>query len=212
MKLYLSPMRDFKDLSGLERLWPQRREKVLKYSNAADRARCLAGGLMLLHVLGICRDSQISFNRYGKPFLPEPALHFNLSHSGDYVVLAVDENEVGVDIEKIAPYSDEIARKCFSAEEYRWLQGRAEDRAFYALWTAKESVMKACGKGLEMAPESFSVFPVSDGPRRINGKIWFLSRHFYDGHQICIASEKAISQTDIFYLSKSDLLTPAGDE
>ncbi len=75
------------------------------------------------------------------------------------------------------------------------------------LWTAKESVMKACGQGLYMAPESFSVLPVSDGPHLIHGKNWFLSWNLSDGHQICVASEKAISQTDLVYLSKSDLLT-----
>ncbi len=115
-------MCDFQDLSGLDLLWPQRRNEVLKYLNTEDRARSLAAGLMLFKILGIRDSSQISFNRYGKPFLLNSNIHFNLSHSGDYIVLAVDENEIGVDIEKILPYSDEIAQKCFVFEEYQWLK------------------------------------------------------------------------------------------
>ncbi|MDL2261558.1 4'-phosphopantetheinyl transferase superfamily protein [Methanimicrococcus sp. OttesenSCG-928-J09] len=218
MKIYLSQMNDFKDLCGLNRLWSERREQVLRYLHPKDKARSLAAGLMMSFVLGITDDSQIQYNPFGKPYLsgsPEysespdsfaSSVHFNLSHSGDYIVLAVDENEVGIDIEKILPYSDDIARKCFVSEEYRWLKQQKDVDSFYMLWTAKESVMKACGKGLQMPPESFNVLPVEDGPHLIDGKIWFLSWQIHDGHQICVASEKEISEINIISLSKTDLL------
>lgn len=203
-------MNDFKELCGLSKLWPERREQVLRYLNPEDKARCLAAGLMMSFVLGITDASRIRYNLYGKPFLSDSSVYFNLSHSGDYIVLAVDEKEVGIDIEKIETYSDGIAKKCFVPEEYSLLKHRKEDNLFYALWTAKESVMKACGKGLQMPPESFSVLPVEDGPHLIDGKIWFLSRLIHDSHQICVASEKQISEMNIIYLSKSELLGLSG--
>lgn len=199
-------MNDFKKLCGLSRLWPERREQVLRCLNPEDKARCLAAGLMLSFVLEVSDASLIRYNPYGKPFLSDSSVHFNLSHSGDYIVLAVGENEVGIDIEKSVPYSDDVAKKCFVPEEYRLLKEQKDIDSFYMLWTAKESVMKACGKGLQMPPESFCVLPVEDGPHLIGGKIWFLSWLCHDGHQICVASEKEISEINIIHLSKSDLL------
>ena len=45
---------------------------------------------------------KVEKNRYGKPFLKEyPRLHFNGSHSGDYLVCAMSQNPVGVDVQRI---------------------------------------------------------------------------------------------------------------
>ncbi len=42
--------------------------------------------------------------------------HFNLSHSGKYVVLAIADQEVGIDIERVRPYHEATAKKIFSNE------------------------------------------------------------------------------------------------
>ena len=204
MKIYFCCIDDFDDLCGIELLWPDRQDKVARYLMPADRARCLVGGLLMSRILSISDASQLKFNSYGKPSLSN--CFFNLSHSGMYVIMAVSDAEIGVDIEQILPYSDDVAKKCFVLEEYRWLKQQGDLASFYALWTAKESIMKASGLGLQMAPESFDVLPVADGPRTVRGKTWFLYRHIHDGHQICIASEKEIYHIEMIHLSKSDLL------
>lgn len=103
---------------------------------------------------------------HGKPELADGGrIRFNVSHSGRLALVAVAlGREVGVDVERVRPRSrlDAIARRCFSAAERRALAEGAEgDRLelFYRLWTAREAFVKATGRGLAAAAESFEVPP-----------------------------------------------------
>ncbi|KPJ64908.1 hypothetical protein AMJ44_11945 [candidate division WOR-1 bacterium DG_54_3] len=100
-------------------------------------------------------------NDYGKPFLKNrPDFHFSISHAGAWVVCAVSEKEIGIDVEKVAPIDFEIAKKLFSKEEYDELmlrEGKERLDYFYSLWTLKESYIKAVGKGLSMPLNDFTI-------------------------------------------------------
>lgn len=78
---------------------------------------------------------------YGKPYIAElPDFHFNLSHSGNYVVCGVADTEIGVDIQKVkAPVRDALARRVRQDNE----QGD-----FFDIWAAKEAYCKCTGEGL----------------------------------------------------------------
>lgn len=99
------------------------------------------------------------YGPHGKPeLLHKPAgCHFNLAHSGIWVVLAVScLGEVGVDLEKIDPSLDYqlLADKYFSASEKNCLQAAPRlrrRRIFYRLWTRKEAVLKLAGCGFSTA-------------------------------------------------------------
>jgi hypothetical protein len=58
----------------------------------------------------------------GKPFIPGlPDIHFNLSHSGDYMACAFSDREVGLDLQEHSrPHTSlvRIAKRFFSAREY----------------------------------------------------------------------------------------------
>lgn len=187
MKLYYCSIAELSDLCGAEYLSPGRRERMSRFRQPEDRARCLAAGLLLRAVLGEEACGRILQAPCGKPYLPGGAF-FNLSHSGDYVVLAVSPSETGADVERVAPYPESIAKKCFTAAELKWLSGQGCDRAFFKLWTGKESVMKATGLGFHMPPESFQILPMSDGAHRIAGKDWFLRWLALPGHEVCVAT------------------------
>ena len=76
----------------------------------------------------------------GKP-LTNLTLPFNCSHSGGFVVCAVGEREVGVDLEQIRPVHPRLER-ALTAAERQWLTSlpQAErDEGFFRLWTLKES-------------------------------------------------------------------------
>lgn len=82
----------------------------------------------------------------GKP-LTNLSLHFNCSHSGCFVVCAVGEREVGVDLEQIRPVHPRLER-VLTAAERQWLTSlpQAErDEGFFRLWTLKESWIKCRG-------------------------------------------------------------------
>ncbi|MBR0338191.1 MAG: hypothetical protein IIX22_07230, partial [Ruminococcus sp.] len=95
MKLYLSNISD---------VLPRHRELVTharlmkadRYKMPDDKKRCIAGGVLLRHFLG---DTAITDNGYGKPVASDGTA-FNLSHSGEWILLAVGEGKVGCDIER----------------------------------------------------------------------------------------------------------------
>jgi 4'-phosphopantetheinyl transferase len=89
---------------------------------------------------------------FGKPVLRGREIEFNASHSGDLVALAfARETAVGVDVEWRRPLNDALAlvQRYFSAEEVAIVERAADIAdAFFTIWTAKEAIVKASGKGI----------------------------------------------------------------
>jgi 4'-phosphopantetheinyl transferase len=166
-------------------LSPQERARANRFHFEADRKRCvLARGLLRLligHCLGTPADRlRFQYGEFGKPSLargPYPNLQFNLSHSGDLVLIALSyERAVGVDVERmrIDVATDEIAARFFSANECRDLAKVPPEMrcaAFFECWTRKEAYLKARGDGLSLPLEQFDVsFLGQDKPRLIEAR------------------------------------------
>ncbi|NLD48108.1 MAG: 4'-phosphopantetheinyl transferase superfamily protein [Clostridiaceae bacterium] len=116
---------------------------------------------IIISVLGIKNeDMEFKTNEYGKPYLEgADNFHYNLSHSGEYVVCAVSDKPVGIDIERIKDMKFDIAERFFSKEETQSLLSIDEEyrlERFFDFWTLKESYIKADGKGLSIPLDSFS--------------------------------------------------------
>jgi 4'-phosphopantetheinyl transferase len=81
-------------------------------------------------------------------------LEVSLSHTGDMFVVAVGERvRVGVDVESAArgDLAEHVARRCFSEAEQaevRGLTGDRRARRFAEIWTRREALVKAAGRGL----------------------------------------------------------------
>jgi 4'-phosphopantetheinyl transferase len=123
--------------------------------------------LVLESYLGIAaRDLKFRIAAYGKPELDAATdLRFNLSHTHGTAVLAVTrDRQVGVDVERVRRNLNplELADRFFSLPEASWLRSQPPARqipSFFACWTAKEAYIKACGNGLSMPLDKFSVIP-----------------------------------------------------
>ena len=177
----------------LETVPAARREKVLRYKNAAAARLSLGAGLLLNAALtdaGLRADG-LGETEYGKPWFPaHPDFHFNLSHSGEAVMCAVSGAAVGCDLEAPGRACDlKLADRFFHPEEKRWLRSLPTEEqadAFFRLWTCKESFVKALGLGLSQPLDSFSVQLA--GPVRlcqsVDPRPWRL-RSFHDGAYIC---------------------------
>jgi 4'-phosphopantetheinyl transferase len=143
------------------RAWlsPVERSQLARLHQRTDQHRYLLGHAALRHALGqtlglapdalaIVRDAQ------GKPRLAgaHAGLHFNLSHSGDWVALAWSQlAPVGVDIEARANNFAELLPYCANPTEQVELRADPRpERAFLQLWTRKEAVLKAHGSGLSV--------------------------------------------------------------
>ncbi len=203
MQILCSDIRHWSSFDGLHYLCTKRRESFERYKQPKDKLRCLIGGLMLYYALG--HNKEPLYNAYGKPFF-ENDLYFNLSHSGHYVVLATSQDAIGVDIEIIKKYSIDVAEKCFTTHELSWLIAQKAPNAFFKIWTAKESYMKAMGLGFNLNPKSFEVLPIINGGRIIDKQEWFLYWHSLNEHELCIASASAQEHHAIEYLNNEHLL------
>lgn len=142
-----------------------RRVRADRYRRTEDALRCVTADALLRYAvrqtLGI--SSRITeYAAGGKPYLREaPQLHYNLSHSGDWVVIAFGETEVGIDVEKIttATEKEAIAQQFFTKEEQQYIFHHPQfaSHRFFQVWTGKESYLKFLGTGLHRTLDSFSI-------------------------------------------------------
>ena len=126
---------------------------MLIYSAAGLTARAQARDLLALAVRetwGLSPLPEIARQEHGKPYFPgHTGLHFNLSHSGDLALCALDSAPVGVDIQLVKERRPSLPRRACSAEEQAWLEEQPEFwPAFTLLWTLKEAQVKESGRGL----------------------------------------------------------------
>lgn len=106
--------------------------------------------------LGVApRDVRVSRTDTGKPVVAE-GIHFNVSHSGDLIVLALSEaRPIGVDVERRRPVErvDALTLRWLSEGERadlgRLVQaGASPSDAFLRVWSLKEAKLKALGVGI----------------------------------------------------------------
>lgn len=152
---------------------------------------------------------------------PLPA-HFNLSHSGERVVFALADSEVGVDIERCAPRLDAtaIASRFFQQAEAHWIEagGARSRQRFGALWTLKEACLKAQGDGLSAGLDNFTL--VRTGFRRLHTDsvrggfahaAWHCHLRALPGYWLALCTALPCSRPHWFRISSNDMqLTQAG--
>lgn len=149
----------------LEHLSSDERTQSLLYRQTQDQLRFVYGRWALRFWLGQILgqapgDVVLSLGPHGKPALLDKGLpHFNLSHAGDYVLLGLHGAcALGVDIEQAKlPAPLEVMRGVFSPEEQHFCQQGQEVDKFYALWTAKEAILKAWGTGFTEQATAISI-------------------------------------------------------
>jgi 4'-phosphopantetheinyl transferase len=150
----------------------EERQRAERFHFAEHRSRFVAAHGVMRFVLSACgagAAEELAFiaGAYNKPRLQAPqdgpTLSFNLSHSGDWALLAVaPEGEIGADIEKIRPLDrmEILARDTFAPSEYAALAALDQTRrldGFFACWTRKEALVKADGRGLDISLNDFGV-------------------------------------------------------
>lgn len=111
----------------------------------------------------------LSVGAHGKPFLAGHPLRFNLSHSGDWSVLALARGtEVGVDLEHQRRVRRRAAllERSFTDGERQRLAGGG-DTAVLRYWAAKEALVKAIGRGIAYGLKQIEIDEAADGSLRV---------------------------------------------
>ena len=176
------------DAARASELWvllsPDEQERASRFHFAEHRHSFVVAHGMLRRLLaryaGVAPEA-LAFGAgdNGKPTLHASSgagtLEFNLSHSGDYALLAVSRGgPVGVDIER---WNDEIehlelAEHFFSPAERDALHKLREVKqetvaGFFAAWSRKEAYLKARGDGIVNGLHHFDVSLLADEPARL---------------------------------------------
>ncbi|XP_077984902.1 L-aminoadipate-semialdehyde dehydrogenase-phosphopantetheinyl transferase-like [Glandiceps talaboti] len=149
----------------------EEKERIGKFVFTKDGKAAMAGRLLMRKA--ISDTLQIPWNEIrlartdrGKPFLLNsvanicPHFNFNVSHQGDYAVLAAEPVlQVGVDVMKVeqpnrtnVPEFFHTMRKQFTTLEWKTIKAPSDEwkqlERFYRYWCLKESYIKAVGIGL----------------------------------------------------------------
>ena len=88
---------------------------------------------------------------HGKPFLTmQPKIHYNISHSGYYVMCFLAEDEVGIDVQEHKKVNYERMLKRMVPKEMipQILERDDPMQAFYDQWVLREAYIKWTGEGL----------------------------------------------------------------
>lgn len=197
MKLYRININDLDDPQQnkglLESVGVKRREKILRYYKSEDRKRSLGAGIIIEQILkenGLSED-HLKYSENGKPVADN--LFFNVSHAGDYVVGVSSDCDVGCDIEKIIDAPIEIAEHYFNQSEIEYIKSESDkNKAFFTLWTLKESYMKMTGMGMSLPLDSFEIIKTEKGfiLGRSQEKHGFFKTIEFDEHIFSVCSEK----------------------
>lgn len=139
-----------------------------KHRNHYIAARGQMRRILSLYLNKDSESINFSYNEFGKPFLENKSLYFNISHSHKLALLAVNLIfDLGVDIEWMHRKTNllEIGERFFSPNEYNELTSLPEElqqQGFFNCWTRKESYIKARGKGLGIPLSKFEVSLIPD--------------------------------------------------
>ncbi|MBR3832767.1 MAG: 4'-phosphopantetheinyl transferase superfamily protein [Lachnospiraceae bacterium] len=167
---------EFQSLNS--KLYPARKLGVEKLKNQRAKLASMATGLLLQDIvkneLGIKPENLvIGKGEYGKPYVEgHPEFNFNISHSGNMVVVAYGDSPVGIDVEGIRYRENDlkVAKRCFMPEEYAFITSEEFDvdlegishsveEKFFMVWTMKEAYLKYKGTGISVSMKSFQVNP-----------------------------------------------------
>ena len=129
----------------------------------AKRDENILGRLMLdkaMQSLSVI-DYTVEYRGNDKPVLISGKdLYFNISHSGDYVALALSDKDVGCDIQEIRPYNPRVTKRNYCEKETEFIENSDnKDENFIRLWALKESVLKFDGSGIAGGLSNYDFSP-----------------------------------------------------
>jgi len=158
-------------------LQPQEQQRAVRFRQLANRHAFILGrGLFRIiagQIIGQAPPLVTIGTTYtGKPVLTHaPDWHLSVSHTGDWVLLAVGQTPLGVDIEFVNPrfIIDDLIPSVLSAAEQRALIESTDSHLFfYECWTRKEALVKATGEGVT---DDFINIPALEGEHIVKSSL-----------------------------------------
>lgn len=156
-KLYISSINNFSD-EDFDKYYKkasiQRKEAIDILHYMPQKKLSLMAEMLLVYGLKqnkLYKKIEYVFGTNGKPYLKNN-INFNFSHSEDYAICAISDDEIGCDIEKIKEANLATAKRFYSEKEYENVL--KDNSKFFKYWTLKESYLKANGVGIKGLKEA----------------------------------------------------------
>lgn len=170
----------------LEKLMPflseQRKGKVLSFRFLPDKISSATAFLLLRYgikeLTGEDDPCDFGFSSEGKPYLLSRAdVRFSLSHDRKGVGVALSGREIGADVQEIFQYEKSLAERILSPRERSVFDRLGpDDEVFTRMWTMKESLGKATGKGVYAVMEKTDFSEPFSGSKEIDGHIYTVGK------------------------------------
>jgi len=117
-----------------------------KYKNPKRRKEKLAARVLLNKLLG--SEALIFYDKHGKPNLAFSPYNISISHSGEYVAMALSlKNNVGVDIQYMTDKIYRVVPRFLNNDEYQNIHPSYPEESLHIHWCAKEALYKIHGEG-----------------------------------------------------------------
>lgn len=161
-KIFITSLSSHPD-EAVSEMYEEIRFHFVSDEKLSERKESLIGRILLHKALESCGAGEYTVKYKGseKPELKcKSSLYFNISHSGDYVVLAISDRETGCDIQEIKPYNPKVAKRHYCDNETHLIESREnKDDVFIRFWALKESILKFTGKGMSGGLSSYDFSP-----------------------------------------------------
>jgi phosphopantetheine--protein transferase-like protein len=164
-----------------------------------DKKRFIIGKVISRSVLSKILNidsTQIEFisNKFGKPYLKYHSdTFFNISHSGDWVVVGFASSDIGVDVQEISNNKridfNNIAKHAFHNKELDFIKENTLEQNinFYKIWTLKEAFLKAKGVGFYNDLDKINMMPAITNKNVEIDNFCFYQKKIDNNHIIAVA-------------------------
>ena len=143
----------------------EKQHRVDRFRFEDDKKRTVVGEMLVRKAISdwcnvAVEDVIFDYEEYGKPYAVGLNVEFNISHSGDIVVCAIDSYPVGIDVERIRPIDLKVAERICTDDELLYIFGHKPTEQdfiyttdmemltrFFEIWTKKEAYFKWMGTG-----------------------------------------------------------------
>lgn len=111
---------------------------------------CLLREMLKRNKINVKDDDFIFKN---KPSIKNNPCYFNISHSGNIVMVGISNHPIGVDIQEIKNNNTVgLRNRIFNSKEKEdYQKSKNKNLFFHNIWTKKESYAKCLGKGLSLS-------------------------------------------------------------
>ena len=172
-------------------------QKANKFRFWKDKQAYVLGKLLTKNILQTTTNKDledVQYTEFNKPYVND-TLSFNISHSGEYVVCAycISNTQLGIDVEQINNRTriEDFDMVLTASEKMKIYNSDTPKSDFYTLWTLKEAVVKADGRGLNIPLHEIEIL---EDKIAVNEKNWYYRSLLIDNNYKChlVADEEKI--------------------